>query len=70
MKEWKIEKGIPLPEKGSSKQASLRATLAKMEVGDSVLSTKAVTSGFLYTDSSKKFATRKVNGGVRVWRIQ
>lgn len=74
----KIERNIPMPE-SSKKLHKITATLRSMEVGDSVLITDKTTAQV--TDYMKKarttkehqfwhFAYRKVEGGIRIWRIQ
>jgi len=70
-----IEKGIPLPEKYST-HGNTKYPFALMKAGDS-FSTGAVASVRnclqAYKRRSKtnaQFITRKVIGGVRVWRVQ
>lgn len=72
--EFKIEKGIPAPR--YSKGRGLKYPFDKMEVGDSFLATgskphvvSSCASNF-GKKNSKKFVTRIVDGGVRVWRAQ
>jgi hypothetical protein len=66
----KIEKGIPIPPpRGLGISAALRA----MDVGDSFLITgrnQASASSALGRFAPKKFATRNVEGGVRIWRTE
>lgn len=69
----KIEKGIPLP---TQRANGLSAAFRTMHVGDSVfLAGKASSSnvsplyGYVARLTKRKFSARKVDGGVRVWRI-
>jgi hypothetical protein len=73
----KIEKGIPLAEKGKRGLTSegLSATLRAMEVGDSFALGKGikptsvrVLSGSPYVPG--KFSVRKTADGYRCWRIE
>lgn len=72
--DFKIEKGITLPPKHNLNERVYRYDL--MEVGDSVLissrpgsnSTSVSVSGYS-KKTGKKFTTRTVEGGIRVWRI-
>lgn len=68
----KIEKNIPL----SSSKDRISWPWKDMDIGDSVLfeddaiASKAQTNCHVYGhQSGKKFASRKVDGGVRIWRI-
>ena len=71
-----IDKGVPLPKK----QVPVRAGVAmypwrEMQVGDSFFvagTTVEKFSGTLYQARKRlgtKFASRTVEGGIRVWRI-
>ncbi len=63
-----IEKGIPLPLSARCAGTSVMATFRAMKVGDSVLLPNKNNS---YTTlAPKKFITRKVEGGTRVWRTK
>jgi len=71
---FKIEKGIPIPP--AREGSGLTATLRKLAVGDSIFC-RGITQQSVSTISSRfskrdglKFVTRKVKGGVRVWRIK
>lgn len=78
---FKIEKNIPLPEhqrgrrNGSGKNQMI---LKSMEVGDSIFikNGNQVKVANLFQVAAKslgtgmKIATRKVEGGVRVWRVK
>lgn len=70
--ELKIEKGVPLPPKASARPRN--AIYYRMEVGDSVLVPNRVhdrvasTVSYVAKTTGFKFATRKVEGGIRVWR--
>jgi hypothetical protein len=63
---FKIEKGIPMSKRR-------KYPFAEMEIGDSVfiegLKSVAEISGSFRGHRPKKFATRQVDGGIRVWRI-
>ncbi len=65
-----IEKGLPIP--ASNKVSANEKTLAfrALEVGDSfyVPSVKVVPF-YQHQKDGKKFCTRRVEGGVRVWRL-
>lgn len=67
----KIENGIPVPQKKSD---SLLGLLRRMEVGDSVLAPKSdyarrVGYQVQVIEKGKRFTTRAVDGGLRIWRI-
>lgn len=72
-----IEKGIPIPKRGSILSKGKYDFLALMDVGDSIL---IVDNGEIKNFRSHahryaemagvKVATRKVEGGLRVWRTQ
>lgn len=72
-----IEKGIPLPPRRLS-SILVRTLLSKMEVGDSVLLanlTKSVdTTTQPYYNAARylgiRVTYRKVEGGVRIWRVK
>lgn len=62
-----VEKGIKIPHRGKSKWAPC----ASMKIGDSVLvSSNAEATSLRQLYSSWKFTERKVDGGVRVWRVK
>ena len=68
MAEFKIEKGIPLPPAGRGNGAKSR--WAELEIGDSVVITKSERAA-AYNHAKKrgkKFESRLVEGGARVWR--
>ena len=75
---WKIEKGIPIPEKGSGpryKTHGMQAAFSNMSVGDSMFSTAprnivASACGNVTLIKGYYFTSRSVEGGVRVWRIE
>lgn len=69
MSEYVIEKGVP-PIKGRTDGKT--ALLRQMEIGDSILvSTDRVGENFrtCATFAQMKVSVRKVEGGVRVWRV-
>jgi len=65
---YKIEKGVPFAKKGYP--------FGEMEVGDSFLADAALlerlrsAASMFGKDHNKKFATRQVPEGVRVWRVE
>lgn len=73
-----IEKGIPLLAKSTGKATSaIGDAVRKLEVGDSFLipaedktpKHRAIHAYFkAEVKRGKKFATRQVDGGIRVWR--
>ena len=72
MSEFKIEKDVEMP---VQKRRTHRYPFASMEVGDSFLTTEpkqliqpAASAAGRYSD--KKFVTRAVQGGIRVWRVE
>ena len=72
--QFKIEKGIPIPD--SRHVAGFSAMLRKLKPGDSILRTGIICGGQVTGNIGKvskqtgfKFTTRKVEGGVRVWRV-
>jgi len=73
MNEIKIEKGIPAPK--ANRGARTLYPWREMEVGDSFLipfATDGKRRG-IYSCASRlgiKIATRTVEGGVRIWRIE
>jgi hypothetical protein len=76
MSEFKIEKGVPMPNHGNGgREFPLPAALRKMEIGDSVLvvnrSRDSVvgTTAFIKRETGARFSTRVVDGGVRIWRV-
>ena len=72
--EIKIEKGIPIP--AGQQGAPRKYPFDEMEIGDSFLvaeekirSVRALAS-LAKKKNGMKVATRKVDGGFRVWRIE
>jgi len=84
--EYKIEHGIPIPESRMARITEKREKkpptgknaqlLAKMQVGDSFLAPLEEVQDALnkfYVPANRmgmRIATRKVDGGVRVWRTE
>jgi hypothetical protein len=65
-----IDKGIPLPTGGKS--GVRRWPFDQMEIGDSFFSTDLALQSAAHSWAAlhrKKIITRKVDGGVRVWRV-
>lgn len=73
---FNIEKDIPMPKKLYGKGKELIYPFLQMEIGESFLvpqkKAKSVTQTAYYftKKTGKKFATRKVEGGKRVWRLE
>ena len=73
MDEIKIEKDVPMPEFRAS---GVTAALRRMDVGDSIFlrgkKSNNITTivGILTKKTERKFMTRTVEGGIRVWRIK
>ena len=75
---FKIEKDVPMP--GLNRKVGIAEAIRAMEIGDSVLDpcdgldvtkqrhrqTNWVTQA---KENGRRVATRRVEGGVRVWRI-
>jgi len=70
MSDLKIETGIPMPPEKSGPRKT--AVWHEMAVGDSVFVAGKFSGGTLSAAraSGKRFATRKVDGGTRVWRVE
>lgn len=73
----KIEKDIPMPD--TAVKGSYKYPLNEMEVGDSIFEpgprnsneSKVRLSAKKYGDKTgKRFSARKVEGGVRIWRVE
>ena len=68
-----IEKGVPVAKKAAGKPRT--NPLWALEVGDSVVipvkaqENVASRAGRITRESGRRFVTRKVEGGVRVWRV-
>jgi hypothetical protein len=74
MSDFAIEKQIPLPKRHQPSKYPWK----QMEVGDSFFvatdtKRKAIQFGAMASDTGKrlgcKFATRQVDGGIRIWRV-
>ena len=69
-----IEKDVPLPSKGKDGRAT-KYRFAEMQVGDSLFDPKG-GKGLRNAacqwarKNGVKFTSRKMDGGVRVWRIE
>lgn len=72
---YKIEDGIPMP--GAKSGSGFADCLRRMGTGQSILVAGAQSQSSVFARAysvskrsadSRKFATRKVEGGVRVWR--
>lgn len=77
MSEYKVEDGIPIPSKMTGPGRSIgefRQKLKTLQVGQSILYGKSRSGVHTICKKIKKetgfmFTARKVDGGVRVWRI-
>lgn len=68
---YKIEKNIPISAHGKSGRWSILTS--EMEIGDSILvetRKKATSICICLKRSGYKPVTRKVNGGIRVWKLE
>ena len=67
-----IEKGIPIPNQGGGKHSDFGKAIREMEVGDSILSPikQRNVHAYLRALKTKRFVTRSVDGGLRVWRVE
>ena len=70
-----IEKDIPIPPRRRVVDKGGVATLKRMEIGDSVLFLTRKQAGVAIQElkrnkDPRKFTTRTVEGGIRVWRIE
>lgn len=63
----RLEKNVPLP---SRVRTELGTALRAMEVGESFVVAERPTGKTLGAIGSRKFATRAVDGGFRVWRTE
>lgn len=70
----KIEAGVPIPTARERKvQNPLVAQADRLQVGESFLvegMAKQKVAAFLFRLRPKKFTTRIVDGGVRIWRTE
>jgi hypothetical protein len=71
---YAIEQGIPIPPSrslGAGRPDSLMGTLRRLDVGQSIFVAKPSKSvGCISKIPGKKYTTRAVEGGTRIWRIQ
>lgn len=73
-----IEKNIPLPAARCAANGGSRYPFAEMGVGDSIFVEGQDTTGpvaaaarvYAHRVKTKRFSARKVEGGVRIWRIE
>ena len=71
-----IEKGIPVPERATSgrKRGPFVCFMLSLDVGDSILVTMKhdTVQGCMQSvkrlDLTRRYVTRKVEGGIRIWR--
>lgn len=74
MSEFEVEKGIPLPQ--PRRKTGFVEALRQLQIGESILATRksitAVSSAVRYATigTTRKYTSRTVDGGVRVWRIE
>ncbi len=70
-----IEKGVPIPRRNPSFGWGLHGAVCRLEVGDSIFvangkPNSVSASGRVATQrTGAKFTTRRVEGGVRIWRV-
>jgi hypothetical protein len=71
MSKVKIDKGIEMPNK---KDSRVKYPWESLEVGDSFLPSKDITSSIISSANKryapKKFTQRKTEEGIRIWRIE
>lgn len=68
---FKIDKDIPIPTRGSGRR-NQRHPWAKLDVGDSFFSpaqTVQYQTSSVGRQLGRKFVSRKVVGGWRIWRV-
>jgi hypothetical protein len=70
---YRIEKNVPLPESRGKAKSELRVVMESMEVGDSIVIPRTEigrAEGVMNTvrAAGKRFATRVINEGIRIWR--
>lgn len=78
MTEYKIEKGVPLPERAGGFRGAFMSAVRAMEVGDSLFAAGKKGSNVSATGrvvgermkDGRKYTIRTVEGGVRIWRIK
>lgn len=75
MSEFKIENGVPIPARGGER-AQVSGTLRQLEVDQSVLFPQDVKIHsirplitYIKQETGRQFISRKVEGGIRVWRV-
>jgi len=66
-----IEKGIAIPERNLSSGRACKYPWKTMEIGDSFfVSDTKPNSGMASKIYGRKFVSRTVDGGIRVWRTE
>lgn len=65
-----IESGVPIPSKRAT--GGMSELLSQLNAGDSTLVSmeQANTARTTLSRLDGKFTTRKVDGGVRIWRVE
>ena len=73
---FEVESGIEIPPTGA-KPGPVRITMLSLQVGQSFLvpgetnlKTVRVRCRQIYIETKRKFVTRQVPGGIRVWRVK
>ena len=75
----KVESGVAMPEERGFKRVKVEYPYGEMNVGDSfmvdgdgknLLATVCNRNGAAGKKMGKRFTARKVDGGVRVWRVE
>lgn len=74
---FKVENDIPIPGGGSSK-SGFAAAIRNLKIGQSVLNNKSSSPGSISAQAAsvafragdgRRYVTRTVEGGTRVWRV-
>ena len=72
---YKIEKNIPIARQ-KGRPSDFTQALAKMDISDSLFVEKKITlissllRGYEKRNAPKKFVSRTIDNGVRIWRIK
>ena len=77
MSEFKIEKGVPLPDQSSRGGRRGKYPWAELEVGDSFFvpgktarQLGGANTGGRRAFPDRRFVSRTVEGGTRIWRVE
>lgn len=70
---FKIERGVPIPDRHRLKRHYLQSVLRQMRAGDSIyfpgLDTRNLYQAGVTAFGQHNFTTRRESGGARIWRI-